>query len=108
MSSNSAPPGQGEATSAASSSSHRTEKLSPAEAARLRFVNSQHVAPKNIITDLPLWRRIGAEWGGLIWFGAACGVCWLMKKYTEFQYASIERELDKPRRLRDPKYQGDL
>mmetsp|Transcript_91431 Transcript_91431/g.277655 ORF Transcript_91431/g.277655 Transcript_91431/m.277655 type:complete len:96 (-) Transcript_91431:77-364(-) len=74
------------------------EARGPPGAQPLRLRPKEYWSPK----DLPLWRRIGAEWGGLIFFGVLMGFAFGAKKWAEWQYDLVDRELSKPRRHRSP------
>lgn len=50
--------------------------------------------------DIPLWRRIVSEWGGLIWFGSFMGIAWISKKWAEYNYDIVDQEYSQPRRHR--------
>mmetsp|Transcript_40924 Transcript_40924/g.113788 ORF Transcript_40924/g.113788 Transcript_40924/m.113788 type:complete len:87 (+) Transcript_40924:95-355(+) len=62
----------------------------------LRLRHKEYWTPK----DLPVWRRVGAEWGGLLFFGFFMGLALIAKKYAEWQLDAVDREMSKPRRHR--------
>uniref|UniRef100_A0A7S1AJ33 Uncharacterized protein n=1 Tax=Noctiluca scintillans TaxID=2966 RepID=A0A7S1AJ33_NOCSC len=56
------------------------------------------------IKELPRWRRIGAQWGGIIFFGSFCLIGYITKTYNEWQYQVLERDIDnygRKRRIRE-------
>eukprot|EP00747_Dinoflagellata_sp_TGD_P181469 gnl/TRDRNA2_/TRDRNA2_35321_c0_seq1.p1 gnl/TRDRNA2_/TRDRNA2_35321_c0~~gnl/TRDRNA2_/TRDRNA2_35321_c0_seq1.p1 ORF type:complete len:117 (-),score=17.35 gnl/TRDRNA2_/TRDRNA2_35321_c0_seq1:206-532(-) len=55
--------------------------------------------------ELPRWRQITSQWGGLMFFGSFMGMAFVAKKVAEYQYDELDRELSKPRRQRAPQYQ---
>eukprot|EP00927_Polykrikos_kofoidii_P081510 TRINITY_DN78974_c0_g1_i1.p1 TRINITY_DN78974_c0_g1~~TRINITY_DN78974_c0_g1_i1.p1 ORF type:complete len:159 (-),score=20.35 TRINITY_DN78974_c0_g1_i1:45-521(-) len=58
--------------------------------------------------DLPLWRRIGAQWGGLMFFGFFMGLSWIAKKYGEHQEYLVDAEIMSERADRRSRRRRDL